>query len=91
MCDCLVGGSMKFLHTGDLHIGKRIYEISVLEDQKYMLEQIVEIAVNEEVDTVLIAGDVYDRTIPSEEAVKLFDPEPKLVKWFAMEEKDENC
>lgn len=73
MCDCLVGGSMKFLHTGDLHIGKRIYEISVLEDQKYMLEQIVEIAVNEEVDAVLIAGDVYDRSVPSTEAVELLD------------------
>lgn len=64
---------MKFLHTGDLHIGKRIYEISVLEDQKYMLEQIYEIAVAEKVDAVLIAGDVYDRSVPATEAVELLD------------------
>lgn len=64
---------MKFLHTGDLHIGKRIYEISVLEDQKYMLEQIYETAVAQKVDAVLIAGDVYDRSVPSTEAVELLD------------------
>ncbi len=64
---------MKFLHTGDLHIGKRIYETSVLEDQRYMLEQIYDIAVTEEVDAVLIAGDVYDRSVPATEAVELLD------------------
>lgn len=64
---------MKFLHTGDLHIGKRIYETSILEDQKYMLKQIYEIAVQEDVDAVLIAGDVYDRSVPATEAVELLD------------------
>lgn len=64
---------MKFLHTGDLHIGKRIYETSVLEDQKYMLEQIYQIALSEQVDAVLIAGDVYDRSVPATEAVELLD------------------
>lgn len=64
---------MKFLHTGDLHIGKRIYETSVLEDQKYMLEQIFAAAVEESVDAVLIAGDIYDRSVPATEAVTLLD------------------
>lgn len=64
---------MKFLHTGDLHIGKRLYEASVLEDQKHMLEQIYKIALAEQVDAVLIAGDVYDRSVPATEAVELLD------------------
>ena len=64
---------MKFLHTGDLHIGKKIFETSLLEDQKQMLEQIYDIALEEKVDAVLIAGDVYDRSVPSTEAVELLD------------------
>lgn len=62
---------MKFLHTADLHIGKRIFELSLIEDQKYILNQIADIAVSERVDAVLIAGDVYDRAVPSTEAVSL--------------------
>lgn len=64
---------MKFLHTGDLHIGKRIYETDLNRDQKNMLEQIFLIAEEEKVDAVLIAGDVYDRSVPATEAVGLLD------------------
>lgn len=64
---------MKFLHTADLHIGKKIFEHSLLEDQKYILNQILDIAKKEKADAVLIAGDVYDRAIPSTEAVSLLD------------------
>lgn len=64
---------MKFLHTADLHIGKKIFEMSLIEDQKYILSQIYDIARKEEVDAVLIAGDVYDRAVPSTEAVALLD------------------
>ena len=64
---------MKFLHTGDLHIGKTVNEFSMIEDQKYVLKQIRKIAIKEEVDAVVIAGDVYDRPIPSTEAVALLD------------------
>lgn len=64
---------MKFLHTADLHIGKKIFEISLIEDQKRMLEQIFDIACKERVDAVVIAGDVYDRAVPATDAVALLD------------------
>lgn len=64
---------MRFLHTADLHIGKRVNEFSMLEDQEYILRRMLEIADREQVDAVLIAGDVYDKQIPSAEAVRLFD------------------
>ena len=64
---------MRFLHLADLHIGKTILEQSLLEDQEYMLNQIIEIIKNEKIDCVLIAGDVYDRAVPSSEAVELLD------------------
>lgn len=64
---------MKFLHTGDLHIGKIVNEFSMLPDQKYILNQISGLAVSEQADAVIIAGDVYDRAIPSVEAVELLD------------------
>lgn len=64
---------MKLLHTGDLHIGKKVHELSMIEDQKYILNQIYEIAVREQVDALLIAGDVYDRAVPPTEAVSLLD------------------
>ena len=64
---------MKFLHTSDLHIGKIVNEFSMLEDQKYILNQILDIAKEKQVDAVLIAGDVYDRSIPPTEAVQLLD------------------
>lgn len=64
---------MKILHTSDLHIGIRIYEYSMLEEQKHVLEQIVEVAKREQTDVTVIAGDVYDRSIGSDEAIGLFD------------------
>lgn len=64
---------MKFLHTGDLHIGKVLHEISLLEDQRHILNEMVKVAEREKVDAVVIAGDVYDRSIPSVEAVSLLD------------------
>lgn len=64
---------MKLLHTGDLHLGKKVHELSMIEDQKYILNQIFEIAVKERVDALLIAGDVYDRSVPPTEAVSLLD------------------
>lgn len=64
---------MKFLHTSDLHIGKSVHEFSMLADQRHILDQIREIAGQEQVGAVVIAGDVYDRAIPSAEAVELLD------------------
>ena len=64
---------MKFLHTGDLHIGKTLHEFPLLEDQKYILKQIIEIAEAEKTDAVILAGDIYDRSIPPVEAVSLLD------------------
>ena len=64
---------MKFIHLSDLHIGKRVNEFSMCEDQKYILRQILQIIDDEEPDAVIIAGDVYDKSIPSTEAVELLD------------------
>lgn len=64
---------MRFLHLSDLHIGKRVHNFSMLEDQKYILNQILDIADEENVTGVIIAGDVYDKPVPSAEAVSLFD------------------
>ena len=64
---------MKFLHLSDLHIGKRLKEQSFMDDQKYILDKIVEIAAEEKPDGVIIAGDIYDKSVPSAEAVALFD------------------
>ncbi len=64
---------MKLLHLGDLHIGKTVNDFSMIQDQEYMFNQILKIAQERSVDGILIAGDVYDRTIPSEEAVRVFD------------------
>lgn len=64
---------MKLIHLSDLHIGKRLHEASLLEDQAYILDQIVDIVRREAPDGVLIAGDVYDKTVPPAEAVCLLD------------------
>ncbi len=64
---------MKLLHLGDLHIGKPLGDFSLIEDQRYILDQLMEIVKKQNVDAVLIAGDVYDKSIPSEDAVRLFD------------------
>ena len=64
---------MKFVHLSDLHLGKRVNEYSMLEDQNYILEQIIRVIDAEKPCAVLIAGDVYDKSVPSAEAVSLFD------------------
>ncbi len=64
---------MKLIHLSDLHIGKRVNEYSMLEDQRYILTQIVGIIDEAKPDAVIIAGDVYDKPVPSAEAVALFD------------------
>ena len=64
---------MKFIHISDLHLGKRLYEFSMLEDQEHILNQIIEIIDSEKPDGVLIAGDVYDKQNPPAEAVQLLD------------------
>ena len=64
---------MKFIHLSDLHIGKRVNEFSMYEDQEYILAEIIKIIDSEKPDAVLIAGDVYDKSIPPSDAVKMFD------------------
>ena len=64
---------MRFFHLADLHLGKRVNGFSMIEDQAYILKQITDLADLEAPDAVIIAGDVYDKSIPSVEAVNLFD------------------
>ena len=61
---------MKFLHLSDLHLGKVVRGFSMLEDQRYLLSQVVQAASDHQVDAVIIAGDVYDKHFPPEEAVQ---------------------
>lgn len=65
--------TMKFIHISDLHIGKRVNERTLLEDQKHILDQICGIVDTNSPDAVLMAGDIYDKPVPSAEAVTLFD------------------
>lgn len=64
---------MKLIHLSDLHLGKRVNEFSMLEDQQYILTEILQIIDREKPDGVMIAGDVYDKSVPSAEAVALLD------------------
>lgn len=64
---------MKLMHLSDLHLGKRLNEFSLIEDQRYILQQIVEMVRSEQPDCVLLAGDIYDKPVPPAEAVLLFD------------------
>ena len=64
---------MKFIHLSDLHLGKRVNEYSMLEDQRYILKEIIRIVDDERPQGVLIAGDVYDKSVPTAEAVALLD------------------
>lgn len=64
---------MKFFHISDLHIGKRVNGFSMLEDQRYILGQIIELAQEHHPDGILIAGDLYDKSMPAAEAVELVD------------------
>lgn len=64
---------MKILHLSDLHFGKRLNNFSLLEDQIYVNQQIFQLAKNQKIDAVIIAGDIFDKSIPSADAVQLFD------------------
>lgn len=64
---------MRFIHLGDLHIGKTLGDFNLIEDQRFLLDQILDLIKEKSVDGVLIAGDVYDRALPSEQAVELLD------------------
>lgn len=64
---------MKLFHLSDLHIGKRVCEYSLIEDQKNVIDRIITHVKSQKPDAVMIAGDVYDRSVPSEEAVSIFD------------------
>ncbi|MBR1865744.1 MAG: exonuclease SbcCD subunit D [Lachnospiraceae bacterium] len=69
---------MRLIHLADLHIGKRVNEFPMIEDQRYVLEQVLEVLEKRQVDGVILAGDIYDRQIPPAEAVQLLD-------WFLTE------
>lgn len=60
---------MKILHLGDLHLGKRVNEISMIEDQKFILDQIVTLVKEEKIDVYFIMWDVYDKAIPDDRGV----------------------
>ncbi|MCM1037969.1 MAG: exonuclease SbcCD subunit D [Ruminococcus sp.] len=64
---------MKILHLSDLHIGKTVNDFNMIDDQAYMLEQIIELIQKKSPDALILAGDIYDKPIPSEEAVRLLD------------------
>lgn len=64
---------MKIIHLSDLHLGKRVNEFSMLEEQEYILKEIIGVIRSEAPDCVVIAGDVYDKSVPPAEAVTLFD------------------
>ena len=64
---------MKVLHTSDLHLGKSLLEESFYEDQKYMLEEIIQIIKEKKVEVIMISGDIYDKNIPSVDAVHLLN------------------
>lgn len=69
---------MKLMHLADLHIGKKVNGFSMLEDQKYALEKVLEVAGQRNLDGVILAGDIYDKSVPAGEAVQLLD-------WFLTE------
>ncbi len=64
---------MKFFHLSDLHIGLKLFNRDLREDQEYILRQITDLAVREQPQAVVIAGDIYDKAVPSAESVELFD------------------
>ena len=64
---------MKLIHMSDLHLGKRVSEFSMIEDQEYILKEILTVIAEEKPDGILVAGDVYDRSVPPEDAIRLWD------------------
>lgn len=69
---------MRFIHISDIHIGKKVNEFSMLDDQVFVLKQVIDTALKQEADAVIIAGDIYDKSVPPAEAVEVFD-------WFITE------
>ena len=64
---------MKIIHLSDLHLGKRLNEYSLIEDQAFILEECLRVVQEEKPDAVILAGDIYDKPVPSAEAITLFD------------------
>ena len=64
---------MKFLHTADLHLGRRLNDLPLLDDQKMLMQQIADIAVSENADGIIIAGDVYNKSVPGSDAMMVLD------------------
>lgn len=64
---------MRFIHTADWHLGRSFYNLSLIDDQAYVLNQLIDIARDTSPDVIIVAGDVYDRAVPSVDAVKLLD------------------
>jgi len=64
---------MKFIHTADWHLGRQFHNVSLIEDQRHLLEQLVKLAVETGADAFVIAGDVFDRAVPNPDAVALLD------------------
>ena len=64
---------MKFFHLSDLHIGLKLMNHDMREDQEYILSEVIEVAGREKPDAIVIAGDIYDKAVPSAEAVEVFD------------------
>ena len=67
------GFFMKIMHLSDLHLGKRVNEFSMLEDQIYILNEIINIIDEQKPKVIILAGDIYDKPIPPAEAVEIFD------------------
>lgn len=64
---------MKFFHLSDLHIGKQLHHYNLREDQEHILAEVLSYAESIHPDAIVIAGDIYDKSVPSAEAVSLFD------------------
>ena len=71
---------MKFFHLSDLHIGLKLMNRDLREDQEYIFDQIAQLAAQEQPDAIVVAGDLYDKAIPSAEAAEVFD---RFVSWCA--------
>ncbi len=64
---------MRFIHISDIHLGKKVNEFSVLDDQVFVLNQVIKTAAEQKADAVIISGDIYDKSVPPAEAVEVFD------------------
>ena len=76
---------MKFFHLSDLHIGLKLMNRDLREDQEYIFDQIAQLAAREQPDAIVVAGDLYDKAIPSAEAAEVFD---RFVSWCAQAASD---